>query len=89
MGTIDEDLVAPATRPVMQKYFNCEPTFRGIRLLKHSGSESFEVDVLVVCETQVFMIEVKSTPKSEHVEEILEKVKDFKKLWTNTVILVQ
>jgi len=81
MGTIDEDLVAPATRPVMQKYFNCEPTFRGIRLLKHSGSESFEVDVLVVCETQVFMIEVKSTPRPEHVEEILAKVKNFRRFF--------
>jgi hypothetical protein len=81
MGTIDEDLVAPATRPVMKKYFGCEPIDRTIRFTRHSGGESFEVDVLVVCETQVFMIEVKSTPKSEHVEEILEKVKDFKRFF--------
>jgi hypothetical protein len=78
MGTIDEDLVAPATRPVMQKYFGCEPIDRTIRFTRRSGGESFEVDVLVVCETQVFMIEVKSTPRSEHVEEILEKVKVFR-----------
>jgi len=81
MGTIDEDLVAPATRPVMKKHFGCEPILRSIRLLKRLGSESFEVDVLVVCETQVFMIEVKSTPKSEHVGEILEKVKDFRRFF--------
>ncbi|MDQ1328821.1 MAG: hypothetical protein QG641_2107 [Candidatus Poribacteria bacterium] len=81
MGTIDEDLVAPATRPVMKKYFGCEPIDRTIRFRRRSGGESFEVDVLVVCETQVFMIEVKSTPKSEHVEEILEKVKDFKRFF--------
>jgi hypothetical protein len=81
MGTIDEDLVAPATRPVMKKHFGCEPIDRTIRFTRHSGGESFEVDVLVVCETQVFMIEVKSTPKPEHVEEILAKVKDFRRFF--------
>jgi hypothetical protein len=81
MGTIDEDLVAPATKPVMKKYFGCEPIDRTIRFTRHSGGESFEIDVLVVCETQVFMIEVKSTPKPEHVEEILAKVKDFKRFF--------
>ena len=81
MGTIDEDFVAPATRPIMKKYFGCDPIDRAIRFTRRSGSESFEVDVLVVCEAQVFMIEVKSTPRTEHVEEILEKVKDFKRFF--------
>ncbi len=78
MGTIDEDLIAPATRPVLAKYFNCEPIDRTIRFVRRIGSESFEVDVLVVCEDKVFMIEVKSAPKVEYVEQILQKAEKFK-----------
>jgi hypothetical protein len=81
MGTIDEDLVAPAVRPVMEQYFKCEPLTRAIRVLKRMGSDSFEVDVLAVCEKQAFMIEVKSAPKIEHVDQILEKAKNFKRFF--------
>ncbi len=78
MGTIDEDLIAPATRPVLAKYFNCQPIDRTIRFIRRMGSENFEVDVLVVCEDKVFMIEVKSAPKVEYVEQIIQKAERFK-----------
>ncbi|MGQ9608427.1 MAG: hypothetical protein ACUVWN_03940 [bacterium] len=78
MGTIDEDLIAPAARPVLAKYFKCEPIDRTIRFTRRIGSESFEVDVLVACEDKVFMIEVKSAPKVEYVEQILQKAEKFK-----------
>jgi len=65
----------------MQKYFGCEPIDRNIKFTRRMEGESFDVDVLVVCEKQVFMIEVKSTPRPENVEEILEKAKDFRRFF--------
>lgn len=79
MGTLDEDLVSPAVRPVLSKYFNCDPIAKTIRYRKRVGSESFEVDVLAVCEDKVFMIEVRSSPRIEYVNEILKKAAQFKK----------
>jgi hypothetical protein len=81
MGTLDEDLIAPATRPVLAKYFKCEPKSRSIRNLRRINSDSFEIDVLVACDDRVFMIEVRSSPRSEYVNEILRKAKRFKKFF--------
>jgi hypothetical protein len=81
MGTLDEDLVSPAVRPVISKYFGCDPISRAIRNLVRKDGDSFEVDVLAVCEDKVFMIEVRSTPKVNYVDEILEKVPLFKKFY--------
>jgi hypothetical protein len=78
MGTMDEDLISPATGPVMSKYFQCEILDRSIRKLRRKNSRSFEVDVLVVSEDKVFMIEVRSTPKTEYVQEILNKADELK-----------
>jgi hypothetical protein len=81
MGTIEEDLIAPATKPVLRKYFNCTPIFRTIRGVKRIGNEEFEVDVLVVCDDKVFMIEVRSSPDSEYVNKILKKATRFSKFF--------
>ncbi|MBI5142584.1 MAG: hypothetical protein HZA20_10435 [Nitrospirae bacterium] len=77
MGTLEEDLIAPAVRPVISKYFNCEPSALSVRNLRRKGGEDFEVDLVVSCADNVFMIEVKSSPKSEHVREIIEKAARF------------
>jgi len=81
MGTLDEDLVSPAVRPVISKYFKCDPIDRSIRNLRRKDGDSFEVDVLVVCKDKVFMIEVRSTPRVNYVDEILEKVPLFKEFY--------
>jgi hypothetical protein len=81
MGTLDEDLVSPAVRPVISKYFGCDPTKRSIRELRRKDGDSFEVDVLAICEDKVFMIEVRATPKIDYVGEILEKVPLFKEFY--------
>ena len=81
MGTIEEDLIAPATKPVLRKYFGCTPIFRTIRGVKRIGNEEFEVDVLVVCDDKVFMIEVRSSPDSEYVNKILKKATRFSKFF--------
>jgi len=81
MGTLDEDLVSPAVRPVISKYFKCDPIDRSIRNLRRKNGDSFEVDVLAVCKDKVFMIEVRSTPRVNYVDEILEKVPLFKEFY--------
>jgi hypothetical protein len=78
MGTIDEDLIAPAARPAVRKYFHCEPVSRAIRLERDKNGETFEVDVIVECKDMVFMIEVKSTPRSDDIPDILAKAERFK-----------
>lgn len=81
MGTLDEDLVFPAVRPVISKYFKCDPMSRSIRNLRRKDADSFEVDVLAICEDKVFMVEVRSTPRDAYVDEILKKVPLFKKFF--------
>jgi len=77
MGTIVEDLIAPALRPVLSKYFNCEVSMEGQRILRRKQGESFEIDAIVVCEEKVFMVEARSTPRFDDVIEIKEKSKKF------------
>jgi len=81
MGTLDEDLVSPAVRPMIRQCFKCDPIKRSIRELVRKDGDSFEVDVLAVCEDKVFMIEVRATPRVNYVDEILEKVPLFKKFY--------
>ena len=81
MGTLDEDLVAPAVRPVLNKYFNCDFTARTIRVIRRMGGEEFEVDVLAVSEDKVFMIEVNSSPRTEYVDQIIDKASKFKEFF--------
>ena len=78
MGTIVEDIVAPATRPVIKKYFECEILTRNLRSFRRiKGGKEIEVDVVVECENKVFMIEVRSSPDSQYVNEIIKKASKF------------
>ncbi|GBC85619.1 hypothetical protein HRbin11_02069 [bacterium HR11] len=77
MGTLVEDLVFPATAPVIRKYFQCEPVRKAIRFLCRRDGQEYEVDILAVCPETVFMIEVRSRPKPQDVDDILEKASQF------------
>ncbi len=77
MGTIVEDLIAPALRPVIVKYFKCEVKMEGQRMFKRKSGEDYEVDAIAACEDKVFMVEVKSTPKVSDVDDIEMKSKRF------------
>lgn len=37
MGTITEDLINPATRPAIQRFFKCAPYYKGLNILKRIG----------------------------------------------------
>jgi len=81
MGTIVEDIVFPATRPVIKKYFRCDPEILMMNVMKRNGEINEEFDVVAVCEDKTFLIEVKSTLKSEHTTYIKRKVERFKELF--------
>lgn len=77
MGTLVEDLIAPALRPILSKYFNCEATMEGQRMFRRKDGEDYEVDAIVASENKVFMVEVRSTPRTNYVDEIVEKKERF------------
>ncbi len=79
LGTIVEDIIYPAFKPVIRKYFGCEPEKTFMRL-EYTNSERGiyeEFDAVAVCEDKVFLLEVKSTPREKHIEEFKEKANRF------------
>ena len=82
MGTIVEDIVAPAIGPVVRKYFNCDPEEIAIRIKRKKNGLKDEFDAICVCKDKVFLFEVKSTPRPEYVFDFKNKKKDnFLKLF--------
>jgi hypothetical protein len=77
MGTLVEDLIAPALRPTISKYFNCEVSLEGQRMFRRKKGEDYEVDAIAACDDKVFMIEARSTPRESDVKEIKEKSERF------------
>ena len=81
MGTIVEDIVAPAVRPAVRKYFQVDPYLLIRSMRKRMDGEEYEVDALAISDRQVFWVEAKSSPRSEHVEEVLKKAGHFGKFF--------
>lgn len=78
LGTLAEDIVAPNLPRVARELFGCDtPELAGVRLARHRGPATFEVDVLVVCPRLVLLNETKSRLKSEHLDELVQKVVEF------------
>lgn len=77
MGTIVEDLIAPALGPVLGKYFNCQFNLEGQRMRRRLNDKEFEIDAIAVCDDKVFMVEVKSTPRHSDIADILDKAERF------------
>jgi len=81
MGTIVEDIVFPAVRPVIKKYFHCDPEVLMMNVERKKGELREEFDVIAVCKDKVFLIEAKSTLRAEHVVQMKEKMNRFKELF--------
>ncbi|MDW8463843.1 MAG: hypothetical protein RML10_09745 [Geminocystis sp.] len=77
MGTIVEDIIYPALRPVLKKYFGCKAMKYMIRVVYRAGETEEEFDAIAECNGMVFLVEVKETPRQKHVEEIKQKAKRF------------
>ncbi|GAB6072757.1 hypothetical protein JCM14244_11340 [Venenivibrio stagnispumantis] len=77
LGTIVEDIIAPAVSPVIKQYFNCEVNDLQVNRKKKDIKTGLkdEFDVIAVsddCKT-VFLVEVKSTPKIDYINEFKDK----------------
>jgi hypothetical protein len=82
LGTIVEDLVAPAINPVVRKYFNLEPEYTAIHVKRKKGKLQGEFDALAVCGDQVFLFEVKATVRKEYILEFSrERLERFRVLF--------
>ncbi|KJU87241.1 hypothetical protein MBAV_000559, partial [Candidatus Magnetobacterium bavaricum] len=66
-GTLVENLIAPGAKPLIRQYFKCDPDDFRVRAMKRNGSQSCEIDVLLICEDKAFIIEVKSKPDERDV----------------------
>ncbi len=77
MGSIVEDLIAPAIRPVLTKYFDCDVNFEGQRIRRRKDGDECEVDMVASCEDKVFLVEARSTSRMQDITEIKEKAMRF------------
>jgi predicted nucleic acid-binding Zn-ribbon protein len=83
MGTIVEDIISPAVVPVVEKYFSCEVDYKTINTRKRDNHLHItaEFDVIAVSDGFVFLVEAKSTPKTEYIDKFLMNIEKFKKLF--------
>ncbi len=81
LGTVVEDIIFPALRPVIEKYFGCEIKRLAMRLTYREKAKGIyeEFDAVAECEDRVFLVEVKSTPREKHIEEFKLKGERFVK----------
>lgn len=85
LGTIVEDIIFPATEPVLTSYFKCEISDISMNKKKKKGGLKDEFDVVAVSDDAktVFLIEVKATPKVEYINDFkTKKIDRFRQLFT-------
>ena len=79
-GKIIEDLIYPATRPLISKYYNIPAedidTYSNVHKKSKAG-EREEFDIIALIPSYVFLIEVKSTMRDNYISDYLEKLKRF------------
>lgn len=83
MGTIVEDIIAPAVRSVVEKYFDCEVIdFMINRKIKNKKLNlQGEFDVIAISENYIFLVETKSSPNRQYLDEFIQNIEKFKKLF--------
>ncbi len=75
MGTIVEDIVAPAVRPAIKKYFHEEVVDFMINRKKFDKKKGLrgEFDVIAITATSVYLVQTKSSPDKEKLLEFKNK----------------
>lgn len=81
MGTLVEDIIAPAVRPVFEKYFNCQISDFSVNRRKKIGDLKGEFDIIAISDKHAFVVEVKSRPKNEYLYEFINNLEKFEKLF--------
>ncbi|KJR41380.1 hypothetical protein MCHI_002719 [Candidatus Magnetoovum chiemensis] len=79
LGTLVEDLLAPAIEPALKRYFKCEAKTIAQRMNRKSDdkSKSYEIDLIAVCDDIVFMVEEKATVRRRDIDYSIRKSKEF------------
>lgn len=81
LGTLVEDIVAPAFPDVIKKRFNLGIEDMMVRRERRKGEQREEFDLIAVMGEMVFVVEVKSQYKSEYVDRFFQKLDRFKELF--------
>ena len=80
MGTIVEDIIYPAARPLISRCFNVEIDDVDISSnidRKNRNKEREEFDIIASTDDNVFLIEVKSTMRDMYIAKFKDKIKRF------------
>jgi len=82
LGTIVEDIIFPASRPVIESVFGVKVQQIAMRVFCQQGNLRAEFDVVAVSEHQVFLIEVKSTPRFDYLTDFVDnRIPVFRQLF--------
>lgn len=82
LGTIVEDIIFPASRPVIESVFGVKVQQLATRVFRQQGNLRAEFDVVAVSERQVFLIEVKSTPRFDYLTDFVDnRIPVFRQLF--------
>jgi hypothetical protein len=80
MGTLVEDIFAPGLPEVAARYFDCpqpdDLMVRRRRVCPADPARQREFDLMAVCGRQVFLVEVKSTPRVSYVDELISFLRE-------------
>ena len=79
LGTIAEDIGAPALPDIVKKYFGCitihDISVRRTKRKPNDPSKVREFDVIILCDDKVILNQTKATPRSEYAREFAQFVK--------------
>jgi len=83
MGTIVEDIVVPAIRPVVKKYFGEDVLYLAVNVRKRDKKEDLrgEFDIIAVGESRVFLVETKSSPREGYLDDFQKNMERFRRLF--------
>ena len=81
LGTLVEDIVAPAVPDVIKRHFNLEIELMGIRMRRKMSELKGEYDVVAMADGMIFIVEVKSRFNIEYVRDFQEKLAKFRDLF--------
>jgi chromosome segregation ATPase len=81
LGTLVEDIVAPAVPDVIERHFEREVDFIAVRLRRKREELRGEYDVVATAGDMLFVVEVKSRFGLEQVQQFQEKLDRFRGLF--------
>lgn len=83
MGTVVEDIIVPAVRPLVKEYFKEDVSDLMIRREKFVKTKNLrgEYDIIALTEQNIYLFEVKSTPSKEYLEDFIKNIEKFRLLF--------